>query len=160
MISDALQHPQLASVLCTHHSTTQHRTAHGTSSAAVLGACENMLTRDQMANNCMQALRSLAIGSLSSQNWQHSLLAHSSKPLPASLSRLTALSSLALLDIGWKYATAGMPHLPRVGAASAEFKALACTGIKWVMKHWRNAGRWSAAASHSLAGSILVEDAA
>ena len=36
------------------------------------------------------------------------------QPLPATMSRLTALTSLALHHIGWEYAPEGLPHLPQV----------------------------------------------
>ena len=36
------------------------------------------------------------------------------QPLPAVMSRLTALSSLMLQGIGWEYAPNGLPPLPQV----------------------------------------------
>lgn len=64
----------------------------------------------------MQALQTLAVGQLPSrEHWKHwSEFRGVSKPLPASMSRLTALSSLLLTNVGWEYASNGLPALPQV----------------------------------------------
>ena len=70
--------------------------------------------------NPVQALRTLALGHLP---YDVELLYNKlpptpieldGEPLPATMSRLTALSSLALHNIGWEYNPGGLPHLPQV----------------------------------------------
>jgi hypothetical protein len=61
-------------------------------------------------------LQTLALGHLPAVSnvprWSE--IAVNDKPLLASLSRVSELSSLALHNIGWQYAPSGMPHLPQV----------------------------------------------
>ena len=64
----------------------------------------------------MQALKTLAIGHLPAEpdypNWPD--IAMNQKPLPASMSCLTALSSLMLQSLGWQHHRDGLRHLPQV----------------------------------------------
>ena len=66
----------------------------------------------------VQAQDTLALGHLPClDQWDHwSDVTSNGMPLPASMSQLTALSSLALLNVGWKFAPDGLPHLPQVCA--------------------------------------------
>jgi hypothetical protein len=61
----------------------------------------------------VQALRTLALGTLPAASPTYGLTKNAA-PLPASLSRLTALTSLALLDVTWEHAPAGLPDMPQV----------------------------------------------
>ena len=60
-----------------------------------------------------QARQTLALGDLPTFS-STSPLTRNAQPLPPSLSRLTALTSLALLGITWEHAPAGLPHMPQV----------------------------------------------
>jgi hypothetical protein len=66
-----------------------------------------------------QALQTLALGYTACHGVMKAgapgpLITHNSRPLPAVMSRLTALSSLMLHDIGWEHAPNGLPRLPQV----------------------------------------------
>jgi hypothetical protein len=63
---------------------------------------------------CMQALQTLALGHLPCCSiWKHwSDVVHEELPLPATVSRLTALSSLLLTNVSLEYAPNGLPALP------------------------------------------------
>lgn len=68
-----------------------------------------------------QALQTLALGHLTTAPnvpcWSPVPL--DGKPLPASMSRLSALSSLALHNVGWEFAPDGLPCLPQVRALTS-----------------------------------------
>lgn len=70
----------------------------------------------------MQGLRTLALGHLVEDEADGQIEAPadiglSGQPLPTSMSKLTALSSLALHNIGWESAPDGLPSLPQVCCA-------------------------------------------
>ena len=67
----------------------------------------------------MQALRTLALGNLPSGGAPFGTLTKNARPLPPSLSRLTALTSLALHDITWEPAPDDLPSMPQVRRAIA-----------------------------------------
>jgi hypothetical protein len=67
----------------------------------------------------VQGLRTLALGHLVEDEADGQIEAPadiglSGQPLPTSMSKLTALSSLALHNIGWESAPDGLPSLPQV----------------------------------------------
>ena len=71
---------------------------------------------------CTQKLEMLALGHLPARDdlpdtctiphWSDIVV--SEEPLPEPMSRLTALTSLALYNVGWTYTPAGIPHLAKV----------------------------------------------
>jgi hypothetical protein len=72
-----------------------------------LGRCNHWRT-------LVQGLRTLALGEVSRDDEPIDDVYQGTKPLPASLSLLTALSSLALHNTGWEYAPDGLPCIPQV----------------------------------------------
>ena len=70
----------------------------------------------------VQGLRTLALGHLVEEDADGDICAPadiglSGQPLPTSMSKLTALSSLALHNVGWESAPDGLPCLPQVCCA-------------------------------------------
>ena len=77
----------------------------------------------------VQGLRTLALGHLIMEDLEiideDELpvdISLSGQPLPSAMSRLTALSSLALHHIGWEYAPHGLPSLPQVCFAGFSYR--------------------------------------
>ena len=85
---------------------------------------------------CAQALQTLALGNLPLACGPTAALTTNAAPLPPSLSRLTALTSLTLHDITWEHAPAGLPDMPQV-----QYVAILWQGS--LHHYWGPAGRMS-----------------
>ena len=66
----------------------------------------------------VQAPQTLALGNMPSAGGPPGTLTKNASPLPSSLSRLTALTALALHDMTWEHSPDGLPDMPQVRCSS------------------------------------------